>query len=74
MFQRLLHRWKMRRFYLLNPYRMLPSDDGGESYRMECMICKEEGSIMGKFIHDPGCKAGKLEEAEFAAMRRKEKK
>ena len=64
---------KMRQFKLENPYRMLPADDGGESYRMECTVCLEEGSIMGKFIHDPQCPAGQLEEKQFAEMRRKEK-
>jgi hypothetical protein len=32
-------------FELENPYRMLPTDDGGESYRMECKVCKAEGSV-----------------------------
>jgi hypothetical protein len=48
---------KFTKFEVDNPYRMLPTDDGGESYRMECIICKEEGSIMGKFYHKPGCPA-----------------
>jgi hypothetical protein len=48
-------------FELENPYRMLPTDDGGESYRMECKVCLEEGSIMGKFIHKKDCPAAKLE-------------
>jgi len=52
---------KQRRFKLENPYRMLPADDGGESYRMECIFCKEEGNIMSKFQHAPKCSAGKLE-------------
>jgi hypothetical protein len=26
----------LKRFHLENPYRMLPTYDGGESYRMEC--------------------------------------
>jgi len=50
---------------LENPYRMLPTDDGGESYRMECAFCLEEGNIMSKFIHAPDCPAGKLEQARF---------
>jgi hypothetical protein len=44
-------------FELENPYRMLPTDDGGESYRMECKVCKAEGSVMGKFFHERGCPA-----------------
>jgi hypothetical protein len=52
---------KQRRFKLENPYRMLPADDGGESYRMECIFCKEEGNIMSKFQHAANCPAGKLE-------------
>jgi len=48
---------KFTKFEVDNPYRMLPTDDGGESYRMECIICKEEGGIMGKFYHKPGCPA-----------------
>jgi hypothetical protein len=54
---------------LENPYRMLPTDDGGESYRMECAFCLEEGSIMSKFIHTPDCPAGELAQARFEAMR-----
>ncbi len=54
---------------LENPYRMLPSDDGGESYRMECTFCLEEGNIMSKFIHTPDCPAGKREQVRFEAMR-----
>ncbi len=52
---------KQRRFKLQNPYRMLPTDDGGESYRMECVFCKEECNIMSRFQHAPNCPAGKLE-------------
>ena len=48
---------KFTKFEIENPYRMLPTDDGGESYRMECIICKAEGSIMGKFMHLEGCPA-----------------
>jgi hypothetical protein len=48
-------RRKLKRFYLENPYRMLPTDDGGESYRMECIFCKEEGNIMSKFTHAENC-------------------
>jgi hypothetical protein len=29
---------------LRNPYRMLPTDDGGESYQMECVFCKKWGT------------------------------
>ncbi|MGD0975426.1 MAG: hypothetical protein ABR866_15155 [Candidatus Korobacteraceae bacterium] len=58
-------RRKLRRFYLENPYTMLPTDDGGQSYRMECDFCKKEGSVMSKFIHAPGCPAGELEKKKF---------
>ena len=61
----------LQRFHLENPYRMLPTDDGGESYRMECKVCKEEGSIRGKFIHAVDCPAGKLEEQEFKRMQQR---
>jgi len=50
-------RRKLKRFYLTQPYRMLPTDDGGESYRMECIFCKEEGNIMSKFTHAETCPA-----------------
>jgi hypothetical protein len=50
-------RRRLKRFYLVQPYRMLPTDDGGESYRMECIFCKEEGSIMSKFTHAENCPA-----------------
>ena len=55
---------KQRRFKLENPYRMLSADDGGESYRMECIFCKAEGNIMSKFQHAPKCSAGKLEKQQ----------
>ncbi len=48
---------KFTKFQIENCYQMLPADYGGESYRMECIICKEEGSIMGRFNHKPGCPA-----------------
>jgi hypothetical protein len=71
-------RWKserqLERFRLENPYRMLPADDGGESYRMECIFCREEDNIMSRFQHAPKCPAGKLEEAEFAAKRKNQNK
>ena len=60
-FAEFLRARKQRRFKLENPYRMLPADDGGESYRMECIFCKEEGNIMSNFQHAPECRAGKLE-------------
>jgi len=44
-------RRELKRFNLENPYRMLPTDGGGESYRMECMFCQKEGNIMSKFKH-----------------------
>jgi hypothetical protein len=31
--------------------RVPPTDDGGESFRMKGVFCKEAGSIMSKFIH-----------------------
>jgi hypothetical protein len=52
---------KQQRFKLKNPYRILPSDDGGESYRMECVFCKEEGNVMSSFQHALNCPAGRLE-------------
>lgn len=55
---------KQRRFKLENPYRVLPADDGGESYRMECIFCKEEGNIMSKFQHALNCSAGELEKKQ----------
>jgi hypothetical protein len=37
-------------------YRMLPTDDGGESYQMECKLCKAQGNILArKFIHEDNC-------------------
>jgi len=56
---------------LQNPYRMLPTDDGGESYHMECVFCKEWGNILqsAPFRHTDDCPAGKLEQEEFAKMR-----
>jgi hypothetical protein len=65
---------QLKRFKLENPYRMLPADDGGESYRMECIFCREEGNIMSRFQHAPKCPAGKVEEAKYAAMRKNENK
>jgi hypothetical protein len=43
-----------------NPYRMLPTDDGGQSYQMECVFCKEWGNIMSRnpFAHTADCPAG----------------
>jgi hypothetical protein len=55
---------KEQRLKLENPYRMLPTDDGGESYRMECVFCKEEGNIMSKFEHAINCRAGQLEKKQ----------
>jgi hypothetical protein len=52
----------LRRVELENPFRMLPTDDGGESYRMECVFCKEEGNIMSRFTHAADCPAGRLEQ------------
>ncbi len=54
---------KLLRFQLENPYRMLPADDGGQSYQMECKFCKEWGNIMQRdlFVHTADCPAGKLE-------------
>jgi hypothetical protein len=67
------HQWKkerqLKQYQLKNPYRMLPADDGGASYRMECMFCLIEGSVMSPFQHDAGCPAGKLEEAQFKAAK-----
>lgn len=35
---------------------MLPTDDGGESYQMECKLCKAQGNILArKFIHEDNC-------------------
>jgi len=48
---------KFTKFEIDNPYRMLPADDGGQSYRMECVICKAEGNILSKFFHEEGCPA-----------------
>jgi hypothetical protein len=64
---------QLQQYKLENPYRMLPTDDGGESYRMECTFCREEGNIMSQlpFQHKAQCPAGKLEAAQFAAMRKK---
>jgi hypothetical protein len=61
-----------RRFQLENPYRMLPADDGGQSYQMECKFCKEWGNIMQRdpFVHTADCPAGKLEKKEFAKLRK----
>ena len=37
-------------------YRMLPTDDGGESYEMECLLCKAQGNILAsRFIHEENC-------------------
>ena len=52
---------KQRRFKLQNPYRMLPADDGGESYRMECVFCQAEGNVMSSFQHALNCPAKKFE-------------
>jgi hypothetical protein len=57
---------QQRRFALENPYRMLPTDDGGESYRMECVFCKEESNIMSTFQHAANCPAGKLEKKKHS--------
>jgi hypothetical protein len=65
---------RLKRFKLENPYRMLPADDGGESYRMECIFCREECHIMSRFRHAPDCPAGKTEEAKFKATRKAEDK
>ena len=65
---------QFKQYQLKNPYRMLPADDGGESYRMECIFCREEDNIMSRFQHAPKCPAGKLEEAEFAAKRKNQNK
>ena len=55
---------------------MLPTDDGGESYQMECEFCKEWGNVMqsAPFRHAADCPAGKLEQEEFAAMRKRQSK
>jgi hypothetical protein len=39
---------------------MLPTDDGGQSYQMECVFCKEWGNIMSRnpFAHTADCPAG----------------
>ena len=50
-------RWLWTKHELEHPYRMLPADDGGQTYRMECKVCKAEGSVMGKFIHEKKCPA-----------------
>jgi hypothetical protein len=57
---------KLRRFKLENPYRMLPTDDGGESYQMECTFCKAWGNILQRdpFVHKADCPAGKLEQKQ----------
>ena len=52
---------KQQQFQLKNPYRMLPSDDGGETYRMECILCRQEGNVMGAFQHALNCPAARLE-------------
>jgi hypothetical protein len=52
-------RRKARLFQLENPFRMLSTDDGGQSYRMECIFCKAEGSVMSKFEHGENCPAKK---------------
>ena len=44
-----------------NPDRMLPADDGGESYCMECAFRQEEGSIMSKSSHALRRQAAELE-------------
>ena len=37
-------------------YRMLPTDDGGESYQMECLLCKAQGNILAsRFLHEDNC-------------------
>lgn len=59
---------------LQNPYRQLPSETGGQAYHMECEFCHEWGSMYSSapFIHAADCPAGKLEQEEFAAMRKRE--
>jgi hypothetical protein len=65
------HQWKkereLKQFKLTNPYRMLPADDGGASYRVECLFCLKEGSVMSQFLHAADCPAGKLEDVQFKA-------
>lgn len=41
----------------LSFYKMLPADYGGESYYMECKLCKEQGNIMSQepLIHRKDC-------------------
>src|SRR6266849_8619295 len=37
-------------------YRMLPTDDGGQSYQMECLLCKAQGNILAsRFLHEDNC-------------------
>lgn len=38
-------------------YKMLPTDDGGESYHMECTLCKEIGNMLSQeeFPHADNC-------------------
>ena len=37
-------------------YRMMPVDDGGESYEMQCKICGELGNVLAKeFVHGENC-------------------
>jgi len=37
-------------------YRMLPTDDGGESYQMECLLCKAQGNVLAsRFTHEDNC-------------------
>ena len=72
------HQWKkdrqFKQYQLKNPYRMLPADDGGASYSMECLFCLKEGSVMSEFRHAAGCPAGKLEEAQFKAAKNRRNK
>jgi hypothetical protein len=37
-------------------YMMVPADDGGQAYEMQCKICGEFGNIMAStFKHAQGC-------------------
>jgi hypothetical protein len=35
---------------------MVPADDGGQTYEIQCKICGEFGNILAaSFIHEPDC-------------------
>jgi hypothetical protein len=50
-------------------YRMMPTDDGGESYEMQCTICGALGNILAKeFVHGDNCPVP-IEEARLRAAK-----